>query len=85
MQRGIDWPWSSAKAHCTGHDADNLLTFDVWKHIFGNPENIAHDWQTYLEGPLNEVRQNAARTRGLHSGSRANRPLGWSSPSPPPG
>ena len=84
--RGQDWPWSSAKAHCTGVDLDDLLTFDRWQHIFGNPANIADDWQTYLEGPLDEVRQNAARVRGLHAGSRLNRPMGWiSSPSPPAG
>ena len=84
VPRGQDWRWSSAKAHCTGVDPDHLLTFDRWQHIFGNPDNIADDWQTYLEGPLDEVRQNAARVRGLHAGSRLNRPMGWiSSPSPP--
>ena len=81
-KRAIDWPWSSARAHGTGHDADDLLTFELWQHIFGNPDRIALDWQTYLDGPLAEVRQTAARVRGLHSGSRRSRPLGWSSPSP---
>jgi hypothetical protein len=42
-QRAIDWPWSSAKAHSTGVDDHNLLTFEIWQHIFGNPENIVQD------------------------------------------
>ena len=88
VERAKDWPWSSAQAHCspdgcTGLDPDHLLTFDIWKHIFGNPENIAHDWQVYLEGPREDALQNRARERSCHSGSRLNRPAGWGSPSPP--
>ena len=72
-----------AHAHSLGHDLDNLLTFDLWRHIFGNPDTIIADWLTYLNGPLDEVRANAGRSR-LHTGSRVNRPTGWtSSPSPP--
>ena len=82
-QQGRPWAWSSANAHSLGRDPDDLLTFDLWRHIFGNPDTIIADWLTYLNGPLDEVRANAARSR-LHSGSRVNRPTGWtSSPSPP--
>ena len=81
--RGRPWAWSSANAHSLGHDPDDLLTFDRWCHIFGNPDTIIADWLTYVNGPLNEVSANAARTQ-RHSGSRVNRPMGWaSSPSPP--
>ena len=88
VQRGQDWPWSSAKAHCSfdcskAQDLDGLLTFDLWQHIFGQPENIARDWQVYLEGPRNEAFYNAARERSWHTGSRLNRPVGWGTPSPP--
>ena len=49
------------------------------------PDTIIADWLTYLNGPLNGVRANAARSR-RHSGSRVNRPTGWaSSPGPPAG
>ena len=66
-----------------GHDPDDLLTFELWSNIFGNPDTIIADWLTYLNGPLNEVRANAARL-SLHTGSRVNRPTGWaSSPSSP--
>ena len=82
-QEGRPWPWSSARAHSLGHDPDDLLTFDLWRHIFGNPDTILADWLTYVNGPLNEVRANAVRL-SLHTGSRVNRPTGWaSSPSPP--
>ena len=82
-QQGRPWRWSSANAHGLGHDPDDLLTFELWRHIFGNPDTIIGDWLTYLNGPLDEVRSNAART-SRHSGSRVNRPTGWaSSPSPP--
>ena len=82
-QQGRPWAWSSANAHGLGHDPDGLLTFDLWRHIFGNSDTIIADWLTYLNGPLDEVRANAARSR-LHTGSRVNRPTGWaSSPSPP--
>ncbi len=76
-QRAADWPWSSARAHCSGVDADDLLCFDQWQHLFGKPENIARDWLIYLEGPREAVRQNAARLRSLHTGSRHNRPVHW--------
>ena len=82
-QQGRPWPWSSANAHSLGYDSDDLLTFELWSNIFGNPDTIIGDWLTYLNGPLDEVRANAARTL-RYSGSRANRPTGWaSSPSPP--
>ena len=74
---GILWPWSSAQAHCAGADADNLLSFDRWQHVFGDPENIARDWLVYLESPREEIRQNAARVRMFHTGSRHNRPVHW--------
>ena len=76
-------PFSSAHAHSLGHDPDDLLTFDLWRHIFGNPDTILADWLTYVTGPLNEVRANALGL-SLHTGSRVNRPTGWAaSPSPP--
>ena len=40
VPRGQDWPWSSANAHSLGHDADHLLTFDLWRHIFTGPDTI---------------------------------------------
>ena len=55
------WPWSSAHAHGLGRDPDDLLTFDLWRHIFGNPDTILADWLTYVNGPLHEVRANAVR------------------------
>ena len=82
-QDGRPWPWSSAHAHSLGHDPDDLLTFDLWRYIFGNPDTILADWLTYVNGPLDEVRANAVRL-SRHTGSRANRPTGWaSSPGPP--
>ncbi|MBY0508173.1 MAG: transposase, partial [Bryobacteraceae bacterium] len=83
VQRAVDWRWSSARAHCLDEDADGLLTLDLWRHCFGNPETIAREWRIYLEGPLNEARRNAAILATYHSGSRLNRPLGWYGPSPP--
>ena len=82
-QQGRPWAWSSANAHSLGHDPDDLLTFELWNDSFGNPNTIIAEWLTYLTGPLDEVRANAARL-SLHTGSRVNRPTGWaSSPSPP--
>ena len=83
-QQGRPWAWSSANAHSSlGHDPDDLLTFELWNNIFGNPDTIIADWLIYLNGPFNEVRANAARL-SLHTGSRVNRPTAWaSSPSPP--
>ena len=51
VPRGQDWPCSSANAHSLGHDADHLLTFDLWRHIFGNPDTIIDDWLPYIMKP----------------------------------
>ena len=82
--RAVDWPWSSAQAHCTGHDPDDLLTFDHWQHLFGNPETIIAAWQTYLNGPIEEARRNATRIANMHTGSRLNRPKNWAYHASPP-
>ncbi|MBY0505913.1 MAG: hypothetical protein K2X03_18495 [Bryobacteraceae bacterium] len=83
VQRAVDWRWSSARAHYLDEDPDGLLTFDLWRHCFGNPETIAREWRIYLEGPIDEARRNAAILASYHSGSRLNRPLGRYGPSPP--
>jgi putative transposase len=83
-ERAIDWPWSSAQAHSTGHDPDHLLTFDHWQHLFGNPETIVVAWQIYLNGPIAEARQNATRIANMHSGSRLDRPRNWAYNASPP-
>ena len=49
-------PGPSAHPPALGHDPDDSLTFDLWRHIFSNPDTIIADWLTYLDGPLNEVR-----------------------------
>ena len=41
-----------AHAHSLGHDPDDLLTFDLWRHIFGNPDTILADWLAYVNGAL---------------------------------
>jgi hypothetical protein len=82
VERAVDWPWSSARAHCDGVDGDDLLSFDRWRHVFGRPENIAADWMVYLEGPREELRRNAGRVRSFHTGSRHNRPVRWVAAAP---
>jgi len=77
VRRPTDWPWTRATAHLADHDADDLLTLDQWRQIFGNPATVAHDWQVYLNGPREEAQHNSARTRLLHTGSRHNRPVNF--------
>ena len=73
-RRAVDWPWSSAQAHCTGVDKDNLLCMDRWRHLFGNPEAMAREWQGYLEDRIAFDRTNFAKECQLGTGSRHNRP-----------
>jgi REP element-mobilizing transposase RayT len=82
VERAVDWPWSSAKAHCDGVDGDDLLSFDRWRHVFGRPETIAADWMVYLEGPREELRRNSGRLRSFHTRSRHNRPARWVAAAP---
>ena len=73
-RRAVDWLWSSAQAHCTGVDKDNLLCIDRWQHLFGNPETIAREWQSFLEDRIAFDRTNFAKECQLGTGSRHNRP-----------
>ena len=73
-RRAVDWEWSSARAHCAGSDAAGLLCLELWQHGFGNPATAAGEWQVYLEGPVDEAVENAARGRRL---GPHNRPTGW--------
>jgi len=75
--RAVDWPWSSAQARCAGNDHDHLLTFGRWQNVFGSADTIAAARGTYLEGAIEEARQNATRPGTLHRGSRLNRPRTW--------
>ena len=60
-RKATDWRWSSARAHCAGKDAGGVLCLDVWRHLFGNPAVAAEAWTEFLDGPEEEVRQNAGR------------------------
>ena len=60
-KKATDWKWSSARAHCAGEDAGGVLCLDVWRHLFGNPAVAAEAWTEFVEGPAEEVRQNAGR------------------------
>ena len=48
---------------------------DVWRHLFGNPAAAAEAWTTFLDGPEEEVRRNAARWAVPY-----NRVVGWAMP-----
>ena len=37
---------------------------DVWRHLFGNPAVAAEAWTEFLDGPEEEVRQNAGDVEG---------------------
>jgi len=74
------WRWSSARAHAAGKDSDNLLCFDQWRHLFGNPETITTDWRVFVDGPIREEQKNAERVRRMATGSVHNRPAGWIPP-----
>ena len=56
-------------------DADGVLCLDVWRHLFGNPSVAAEAWTTFLEGPIEEARQNAGRRAVPY-----NRVVGWAMP-----
>ena len=73
-RRAVDWPWSSAQAHCAGFDKDNLLCIDRWQHLFGNPETMASECQNHLEDRIAFDRTNFAKECQLGTGSRHNRP-----------
>ena len=79
-KRAEGWRWSSARAHAAGNDADNLLCFDQWRHLFGNPDTIAADWREFVDGPIREERENAIRVQRMATGSPHNRPEGWVAP-----
>jgi REP element-mobilizing transposase RayT len=74
------WRWSSARAHALGADPDGLLCLDIWREVFGNPSTIVEAWRDFVEGPLIEEQENAARLRRMATGSAHNRPLGWVAP-----
>ena len=78
--RATGWRWSSARAHFTGEDTDELLCLDRWQHVFGCPETIAADWAEFVEGPEEERAENAVRVRRMATGSRQNRPRRWVAP-----
>ena len=48
---------------------------DVWRHLFCNPAVAAEAWTTFLEGPIEEARRNAARRAVPY-----NRVVGWAMP-----
>jgi putative transposase len=79
-KRADDWRWSSAPAHFAGKDPDNLLCFDRWQDLFGDPETIAEKWRQFVDGPIQEERENADRLRRQATGSPHNRPAGWFPP-----
>ena len=60
------YPWSSAKAHVTGHDSTGLLDMSTWCD-----ENIRKDWKTTLQSTedVDELIQ-------IRNSNRTGRPLG---------
>ena len=74
-KKATDWKWSSARAHCAGENAGEVLCLDVWCHSFGNPAVAAEAWTEFLDGPAEEVRRNAGRVPGPY-----NRVTGWVTP-----
>jgi putative transposase len=66
-ERAWDWPWSSARAHVTGHDERGLLDMNWWRERY-----CAEDWRQALEiGGREEAL--AARIR---EATRTGRPMG---------
>jgi hypothetical protein len=79
VKRAKSWRWSSAAAHFAGSDAEGLLCLEQWAGLFGAADlaGAAEAWAEYVDGPVEEERANAARTRRmLRTGSRWNRPGG---------
>jgi REP element-mobilizing transposase RayT len=79
-KRAEGWRWSSARAHGAGQDPDNLLCFDQWRHLFGNPETASAVWREFVDGPIREEEENATRLRRHATGSPHNRPTNWIPP-----
>ena len=77
VSRAEKWRWSSARAHALGADPDGSLCLDIWREVFGNPSTIVEAWRDFVEGPLEEARENAVRVGRMATGSAHNRPLGW--------
>ncbi|MBZ5555081.1 MAG: transposase [Acidobacteriia bacterium] len=46
VKQAWDYPWSSARAHVTGHDPSGLLSMDLWQAAFTPAE-----WRKMLETP----------------------------------
>ncbi len=63
----VDWPWSSATAHCGGEDQWGLLDLAWWR------ERFEFDWwATVLNSGFQEAQINAR----LREATRTGRPLG---------
>ena len=63
-----DWPWSSARAHVTGHDDTGLLHMDLWRSRFNGSQ-----WKEFLkegmkaEPEIDRIRQAVMTGRPLGS------------------
>jgi putative transposase len=62
-----EWPWSSARAHVTGHDETGLLSMDLWRTRFDGDS-----WKAFL---LEGMRSDADLNR-IRLATRTGRPLG---------
>ncbi|MBY0506728.1 MAG: hypothetical protein K2X03_22605, partial [Bryobacteraceae bacterium] len=77
VSKARQYQWSSAAAHCAGHDDSGLLCLERWQHLFARPGFIAEDWTAFVDGPIEEEIRNAAVTASWQS---YNRPRGWRRP-----
>lgn len=57
VPRAWDYPWSSAAAHCDGHDPTGLLDLKEWQQILPSDGN----WRDSLAQPLDEKTETRIR------------------------
>ncbi len=74
VPRAVDWRWSSALAHTTGKDLDQVLSFERWLTLFGCPETMARGWQRYLEERSSAWTPSGKTKLDLGTGCPHNRP-----------
>jgi len=75
-----DWEWSSARAHGTGVDTENVLDLDPWRNVFHQPDTVLKDWKDFVGRPVEKAKANEARVAQWSTGSAHNRPRSWVRP-----
>jgi putative transposase len=66
VERAIDWKWSSAKAHLTGHDETGLLDMSLWRAHF-----TPASWADFLE----VKKQDGELVNRIRDATRIGKPL----------